>query len=86
MLCPEHEIRAAMTDQEFWEHVFSWTDPGDHFTAYDEDIYAIECARCGCTVEVDDPEHRERDAFCDECASETMPYESESNLSDGGPQ
>lgn len=68
--CPEGDERGAMSDGEFWEHVFSFTDPGDHFTAYDKDVYAIECARCGRTFEVDDPENREHDAFCDECAEE----------------
>lgn len=39
-----------------------------------EDVWVIDCARCGRSVEVDDPENRERDAFCDECADECLPY------------
>ena len=26
-LCPEHDLRAAMTDDEFWAHVFPQTIP-----------------------------------------------------------
>lgn len=64
-----------MTDAEFWEHVFSWQHENDgwYYAAFDYDIYAIECVRCGCTVEVDDPADRERDAFCDDCANEMAP-------------
>jgi hypothetical protein len=66
-----------MSDAEFWDHVFAWQHENDewYWHAFDIDIYAIECARCGCTVEVDDPENRERDAFCDECADETVEVE-----------
>lgn len=78
-LCPEHDMRAAMSDAEFWEHVFgrahdeeSWAD---YWDAMSPDIWAINCARCGRTVEIDDPEGRECDAFCDDCATETLPYE-----------
>jgi hypothetical protein len=55
-----------MTDAEFWDEAVA------HWVAYYEDTWAIDCARCGRTVEVDDPETRERDAFCDECADETV--------------
>lgn len=74
-LCPEHDLRETMTDAEFWEHVFSWQYENDgwYYAAFDYDIYVIECARCGCTVEVDDPADRERDAFCDDCADEMAP-------------
>lgn len=72
-LCSEHDQRAAMTDAEFWEHVFSYQlfDDG-HWIAYDEDVYGIDCARCGRVVQVE-PDGRERDAFCDDCADETAP-------------
>lgn len=71
-----------MTDSEFWAHVFpdlseseeqSWAE---YRWAMDgPDVWAIMCARCCRTVEVDDPEDRERDAFCDECADELLPAE-----------
>lgn len=57
-----------MTDQEFWEHVF----PQREYEPEVPDVWAISCARCGRSVEVSDPEDRERDAFCDECASESL--------------
>lgn len=76
-ICPEHDRRAAMTDDEFWSHVFSWRDDdAGHWAAYDEDVYAIDCARCGRTVEVN-PDGRERDAFCDDCADEMQPDDEE---------
>lgn len=77
-LCPEAKTRAEMTDAEFWEHVFGIPahDPF-HWLAYEPDIWAIECARCGCTVEISEETatDRERDAFCDDCATEHLPYE-----------
>ena len=80
-LCPEHDQRAAMTDAEFWDHVFgrspeqeaSWADYD--WAMNSPDIWAIDCARCGRTVEVDDHQNRERDAFCDDCADETINLE-----------
>lgn len=76
-ICTEAEKRAAMDDDQFWSHVFgalydeeSWFD---YSMAFEPDIFAIDCARCGVKVEVEDPENRERDAFCDECASELLP-------------
>lgn len=81
-LCPEHDLREEMSDDEFWEHVFSRTPEQEaSWAEYDwamngPDIYAIECARCGQTIdlEVDEyPEERERDTFCDDCADDTLP-------------
>lgn len=73
--CLEAALRAAMTDAEFWDYVFNrqqaWDD--DYWSMNGPDVWAIECARCGGTVEVDDPDGRERDAFCDDCASEMLP-------------
>lgn len=79
-LCPEHAKRAAMTDQEFWEHVFGLTPEeeqswAEYRWAMDgPDLWAILCARCGSLVEVDEESvtDREHDAFCDDCASEMM--------------
>ena len=75
-LCPESAARAAMTDAEFWDHVFNRDadDRADWWLAFNTpDIWAIDCVRCGQTVEVDDAHDRERDAFCDECADEHQP-------------
>ena len=76
-------MRSKMTDQEFWTHVLrmspedeeSWAE---YRWAMDgPDIWAIFCARCGQVVEVskESAPDRERDAFCDECASEHLPYD-----------
>ena len=77
--CPEAKTRAAMTDAEFWDHVFG-PNPEEEASREEcrwamdgPDVWAISCARCQRTVEIDDPEIRERDAFCDECADEMMP-------------
>lgn len=48
-LCPEHDKRAAMTDEEFWQHVFQvdyegWTD-FDGPT--DGDVADESCSVCG---------------------------------------
>jgi hypothetical protein len=70
-----------MTDAEFWDHVFHRYDAEavGHWAAYYDDIWAIDCARCGRTVEVDDEtaSERERDAFCDDCADETVEEDDE---------
>jgi len=73
--CPEAKQRNAMTDAEFWDHVFHRYDAYDvaHWVAYFEDIWALDCARCGMVVEVNNPENRERDGFCDDCADEMLP-------------
>ena len=63
-----------MTDSEFWEHVFLSLSVGPSENEVD-DLFALDCVRCGRTVEVDDYWHRERDAFCDDCADETAPIE-----------
>lgn len=78
--CPERAQRAAMTDAEFWEHVFRRDEEGwaEYAWAMDgPDVWVIECARCGQAVEVEGPEGRERDAFCDDCALETLPHDDE---------
>lgn len=77
--CPESKMRSEMTDAEFWDHVFgrsseeeeSWSEY--HWAMNEPDIWAIDCVRCGRTVEVEDPAGRERDAFCDDCATEHIP-------------
>ena len=80
MLCPHAARRAAMTDDEFWADVFPGLtqEDEDSWTAYrwsmdGPDVWVIHCARCGFSVGVDDPENRERDAFCDDCADELLP-------------
>ena len=81
--CPESSKRAAMSDAEFWEHVFGQTAEEEaswqeyRWSMDSPDVWAIDCARCGQTVEVTDPENRERDAFCDGCADETAPNDKE---------
>jgi hypothetical protein len=53
--CPEHDMRAAMTDAEFWAHVFQQPDPvGERFPD-DQEIAEYElnarlaepCPECG---------------------------------------
>ena len=85
-LCSERDKRAAMTDDEFWSHVFPEMTPEQEasWAAYrwsmdSPDVWVIDCVRCGQTVEVDDPTERERDAFCDDCADETQPNELETS-------
>lgn len=53
-LCPEADLRDAMTDAEFWEHVADNLSGGRHFDPFDEDapdldvaISAKPCAECG---------------------------------------
>lgn len=80
-LCPESEKRAAMIDEEFWEHVFSPTPEeeqswAEYRWAMDgPDVWAYTCARCGVTVEVDEDRRHlvEYDAFCDTCVDEQLP-------------
>lgn len=80
-LCPESTKRSAMTDAEFWDYVFGCRNvDSNHWRAYTPDIYAIDCVRCGRLVDVE-PDGRERDAFCDDCADECAPG-SEGELTD----
>ncbi len=76
-LCPEAATRAAMTDDEFWNHVFAQPEPDEDYRWVMEgpDVWAITCARCGATVEVPEDERHlhERDAFCKDCADECQP-------------
>ena len=67
--CPEAAKRWAMSDAEFWEHVAGdlYLGPSEN---YFDDLFALSCARCGRTVEINDYWNRERDAFCDDCAAE----------------
>lgn len=52
-LCPEAEMRAAMTDGEFWEHVLgngSWYEPEPYdprHDALDAGLIATPCSECG---------------------------------------
>jgi hypothetical protein len=54
-LCPEAAERAAMTDSEFWAHVYPQPDPGDDRPPDDQEIaeYELEaqladsCPECG---------------------------------------
>lgn len=77
-LCPEHQLRSQMTDEEFWEHVFGPTP--EEVASWEEyrwamdspDVWVVHCARCCRLVQVDDPHERERDAFCDECVEDTV--------------
>ena len=73
-----------MTDEEFWSHVFPDLTPEEEqswaeyrWSMDSPDVWVTHCARCGEIVEVDpDTAHeRERDAFCDDCAAETLPEE-----------
>jgi hypothetical protein len=65
-LCPEAELRDAMTDSEFWEHVFPQPDPDpEDFDIPPEvaaqweldDRLATPCPECGqigaCAYDVD---------------------------------
>ena len=76
MKCPEHQRREAMTDAEFWEHVFrrdeeSWAE---YAWAMDgPDVWAIKCIRCGVLEEVGDPEGPWNDGLCSQCADESLP-------------
>ena len=53
-LCPEHALRAAMTDQEFWSHVYPAREDEDEGPCQldEEDIIAMshidtQCPECG---------------------------------------
>lgn len=53
-LCGEADLRDAMTDEEFWAHVFSreaWRTEDDFDPAHERDLTAIAhpepCAECG---------------------------------------
>lgn len=55
-LCPEAAKRAAMTDAEFWDHVFNDPEPGGtsaydpedwKHEAVDERLTADPCPECG---------------------------------------
>ena len=71
--CSERKMRAALTDEEFWDYVFQTVKVDEEYwEAYLPDIWALLCGRCGRSVEVEDPEHRERDVFCDKCAAESL--------------
>lgn len=60
-LCPEAEMRAAMTDAEFWEHVFHGDDGPDDPADIDEsyrsafghwpDLPVTPCEVCGSAEE-----------------------------------
>lgn len=84
-LCPEHDRRAAMTDDEFWQYVLDRTPEEEaswaeyHWAMNGPDVWVIDCIRCGRKVEIEEGTRhtRERDIFCDECASEHYPYEEE---------
>lgn len=84
-LCPEHNKREAMTDDEFWQFVFgrtpeeeeSWADYW--WSMEGPDVWVIDCARCGRRVDVPEGQRhtRERDAFCDDCAENHYDLEAE---------
>jgi hypothetical protein len=54
-LCPEAAMRAAMTDSEFWAHVFPQPDPAGERSPDDQEIAEYElnarladpCPECG---------------------------------------
>lgn len=47
-LCPEHEQRAAMTDNEFWEHVYP-PEPEPELDDDQPEEQAERCPECGST-------------------------------------
>ena len=69
-LCPEHNDREAMTDDEFWQYVFGRTPEEEkswaeyHWAMEGPDVWVIDCIRCGRTVEIPEGQRhtRERDA------------------------
>lgn len=70
VFCASSPEAAAMSDEEFWDHVYPQPDEDEIDLP---DCWAIHCLRCGRWVEVDEETRtdRERDAFCDDCAEET---------------
>lgn len=71
-----------MSDEEFWAHVYPAPSEEEVleelWEAEQREVWVIDCARCGRSVEVDPDtrDARERDAFCDDCAEEHVSDES----------
>lgn len=74
-LCPEAHSRSLMSDAEFWAHVHGADVPDFSWLEDLPDVWALECARCGRTVAIDEftRTERERDHLCDDCADELLP-------------
>lgn len=76
MICPEAELRASMTDEEFWGHVLGMRDDEIEFEPDEDDVPELLfrcCARCGGRITAEDHEGlieliEEAVAFCDDCA------------------
>lgn len=87
-LCPEAVARAAMTDEEFWAHVFPQPEHEYGPDPDDEPSRTIgPCLRCGQAIVVEEYEEavlllEARVDFCAECADE-MIEEEECESSDG---
>lgn len=80
-MCPEADYRAGLSDIDFWTHVFQHEEEErrsyiSYLWAFESpDAWVIDCVRCGLRISVDEEtaHERERDAFCDNCAEETLP-------------
>ena len=82
-LCPEHDMRAAMTDEEFWDHVARQHAP-DHEPDHEPDpedypeMIVGWCLRCGGNLIAEDYQQLRRiidedRELCDDCADELLP-------------
>ena len=78
-LCPEHDMRAAMTDDEFWDHVYRQDAP-DHYPDFDDcpQMVVGHCLRCGANLIAEDYQQLRRiidedRELCDDCADELLP-------------
>ena len=78
-LCPYTAIRAAMTDDEFWAHVYPQDVPDYEPDPEDEPaLWVGNCYRCGSMLIVEDYEDArkvidEDREICDDCADELLP-------------
>ena len=78
-LCLYTAIRAAMTDEEFWEHVYPQNVPDYEPDPEDEPtLWVGNCYRCGSMLIVEDYEDArkvidEDRELCDDCTDELLP-------------